>query len=702
MKLTIGKKLAFCFFILGLLVFISGIVGIYVLNRVSRSADTVAKEKAPVRYAVSQAELAVDKAEKEIADYGHSHSDLAEKEMKLMARIDEFEMWIAMLELGTSSETFKKSAFFKTYQKLGLTINVPKSSPELTASVKQSAKDGLAFRQGCLEIMDAHKEYLKYAFISNGKSWDLPSYLLFLRHYLTEWFNSLESVVVSVTRFEKNTDLSKGPFREWINNYKIEDDGLNKLMEKVDKYHRKLLDYAVKINEEKEFEKKEKLLKRNTGNFARIKKGFEQIDEYVEPIYQELNQIKEQKLDTLNRAAVNMNKALEVLVKAADKEMETALKNAEASRNRGSVILIVLTAAAVLAALVLGLHISRYLSSSITAIAGITRQIAAGDLRNKVKISSSDELGELAEDTNIMTDNLKKMIGRITEFSRQLSNESSDLTKLSVSMSDSAKDMTVKSESVAAAAEQMSSNMTSVSSSSEVAANNINTVSIATDGINSSITEIAQNAEKGNSITGEAVERADSATKRVNELGSAAREISKVTEVISEISEQTNLLALNATIEAARAGEAGKGFAVVASEIKQLALQTANATNDIKVRIESIQSSTSETVREIEGVAQVIQTVNEIVGTIAAAVEEQSATTREIAENMVQASGGLQDMSDNIYQSTSVANEIANDIADVNKSSNEVLMESKQVSRSSSGLKTLSENLSELISKFKL
>lgn len=152
------------------------------------------------------------------------------------------------------------------------------------------------------------------------------------------------------------------------------------------------------------------------------------------------------------------------------------------------------------------------------------------------------------------------------------------------------------------------------------------------------INEIAQNTEKANTITGEAVSEAKGASDNVDELGSAAQEISKVTETVTEISEQTNLLALNATIEAARAGDAGKGFAVVANEIKELARQTAEATQDIKRRIEGIQDSTSGTVTKIQQISKVINDVNDIVSTIASSVEEQSVTTKEIATNVAQAS----------------------------------------------------------------
>ncbi|MCF6246657.1 MAG: methyl-accepting chemotaxis protein [Desulfobacula sp.] len=702
MKLTIGKKLTLSFLLLALLVLLSGIVGIIILNKVSNSADTVAKEKVPIQYSVMKANLAVEGIQKAIGDYIHSSSGFAQKEKILISKLDEFDMWITMLEFGSSSEIFQKSDSAKVYKTLKLSIDVPKSSRELLKTITQVKKESVGFRKSVTDLVTAHNEYLNYSVEADGKKYDLPTYILLLQQYQTAWFNSLESVVVSVTRFEKNTDTSKGPVRTWINTYKLDDEGFNKLFKKLDKYHKKLLESAIKINNEKEFKGKDKLLKRNRGNLARVNKYFEKITEYITPPFQKLSITKAEKSSEVTESGKKIVLELEKLVKSAEKEMTASMKNAAASKSNGVIVLIVLTIAAVLVAVVLGIYMSRYMTNSITALADATKLIAQGQLTSTVDISSNDELGDLASDTNAMTDNLRDIISQITKYSDKLTTSSSDLTRLAISMSDGAKSVTQKSESVAAAAEEMSSNMNSVAATSEQATTNINTVSIATDEINSSISEIAKNSETGSSITREAVQKAQSATQSVNELGVAAKEISKVTEVISEISEQTNLLALNATIEAARAGEAGKGFAVVASEIKQLALQTAGATNDIKKRIDTIQNSTSDTVLEIEGVAKIIENINDIVGTIAAAVEEQSATTKEISENMGQASSGLQEVSENVAQSSSVASEIAKDISDVNTSSTDVLKDCDLVNNNSEELKKLADDLQELISQFKL
>ncbi len=313
-----------------------------------------------------------------------------------------------------------------------------------------------------------------------------------------------------------------------------------------------------------------------------------------------------------------------------------------------------------------------------------------------------DELDKLAAWINTFVTRIASIIKDISKDSEMLNNSSADLSSLSAQMSGGAENMAGKSNTVAVASEEMSSNMNSVAAAMEEAATNVGMVATAAEEITSNINEIAQNTEKASNITGEAVIQTQSASNKVDELGNAANEIGRVVETITEISEQVNLLALNATIEAARAGEAGKGFAVVANEIKDLAKQTAEATMEIKGKIGAIQGSTDATVTEIDQISKIINEVNEIVTTIATAVEEQSLTTKEIAGNVAQASQGIQEVNKNVAQSSTVSAEIANDISGVNQSAGEMSNSSAQVNLSAEELTKMGAKLNKMVGKFKV
>ena len=325
-----------------------------------------------------------------------------------------------------------------------------------------------------------------------------------------------------------------------------------------------------------------------------------------------------------------------------------------------------------------------------------------GDLTRRLEVDTKDEVGEMAHWFNVFMGNLQEIVRQVVDNAKRIGDAAVGLAGISDQMNNGAEQTSGKANGVAAAAEQMNANMASVAAAMEEATTNINMIASATEEMTATIAEIAQNSEKGNTIVGRAVSQAQVVSTKVAELGRAAQEIGKVTEAITEISEQTNLLALNATIEAARAGEAGKGFAVVANEIKELAKQTAQATEEIKSQIAGIQGTTEETVTEITEISKVINDVSDIVTTIVTAVEEQSVTTQEISGSVSQASRGVEEVNHNVAQGSGVSGEIAQDIADVNQSANEISTSSGQVKLSADELAGLAKTLNQLVGRFKI
>ncbi len=325
-----------------------------------------------------------------------------------------------------------------------------------------------------------------------------------------------------------------------------------------------------------------------------------------------------------------------------------------------------------------------------------------GDLTKRIEIKTKDEIAELAGWFNTFLAKLQDIIGSIARSTTSVENESNSLSQISSSLASNASETTALSESVASAAEEMSANMNSVAAAMEQSTTNASMVASAAEEMTATVNEIASNVERAHTISEAAVVQAESTSKKMQELGALADAISKVTETITEISEQTNLLALNATIEAARAGEAGKGFAVVANEIKELAKQTAEATLDIKKQIDDVQTTTGSTVADIQGITNVINSVNEIISTISTAVGEQSAATEEIASNINQAASGLTEVNENISQVTVVAGSISEDISKVNNAATGISNNSGKVDKTSTELYRLSSQLKEIVSKFKI
>lgn len=352
----------------------------------------------------------------------------------------------------------------------------------------------------------------------------------------------------------------------------------------------------------------------------------------------------------------------------------------------------------------LALWISSNLTRPIITATGMLKEIAQGegDLTRTLTVSTNDEIGDLARWFNLFIENMRRIITDISKTTTLVNQSSDSLLQIAGDLSTNAKETSNKSNTVSAAAEETGTSIKLVANSVQEATSSINIVAAAAEEMSATINEIAKNSESARSISENAVTKAGSASRKMNALGDAARDISKVTEVINEISEQTNLLALNATIEAARAGEAGKGFAVVANEIKELARQTAGATQDIRTRIEGIQKTTEESVTEIDVVTKVISEIDSIISTIAAAIVEQTAATKEIAGNVSQAFHELDTVSRNVVQGAEVVQMIAKDISMVNAASVKMSSDSLVVNGSSVGLKKLADELNKIVNLFKV
>jgi methyl-accepting chemotaxis protein len=320
-----------------------------------------------------------------------------------------------------------------------------------------------------------------------------------------------------------------------------------------------------------------------------------------------------------------------------------------------------LVVAGIVLLVVWGLALVRSVSKALTRMISMVRDLAEGegDLTKRLKITSHDELGTLSCWFNTFLDKVHRTVSEVAKTAEEVAGAS-------VKLNTTSHDITVNSEETSAQADI-------VSRAAETVSHNLQTVATGAEEMGASINEIAKHAAEAAKVATSAVTVAETTTVTVSKLGDSSIEIGEVVKVITLIAQQTNLLALNATIEAARAGEAGKGFAVVANEVKELAKQTAKATEDISQKIQAIQADTKAAVDAIGMISGVIHQVNDISTTIATAVEEQNATTNEMSRNVTGAAQGSEEITSNIAAVAKAAQETTREATDTQKASEQLV-----------------------------
>ncbi|GAA0797059.1 methyl-accepting chemotaxis protein [Spirilliplanes yamanashiensis] len=360
-------------------------------------------------------------------------------------------------------------------------------------------------------------------------------------------------------------------------------------------------------------------------------------------------------------------------------ELETAqataaAQNSESTYQGARTTLLVVLVVGLILAVVAGVYVARSISRPLSRLVDVLNRVEQGDLTATADIDSRDEVGRLATTLNSSNRAVAELVRRIGGNADGLSAAAQQLDATSLT--------------IAAAAEQTAAQATAVSSASDQVSHHVQTVAAGSEEMGASIREIAQNASQAAEVANGAVATAAGTTATVAKLGDSSQQIGEVVKVITSIAEQTNLLALNATIEAARAGEAGKGFAVVASEVKELAQETARATQDIYQRVAAIQSDTGLATSAIGEIAAVIERINEYQMTISSAVEQQAATTNEMGRSVAEAA--------------SSSSEIASNITGVAQAASETTQGVTQAQQASAELARMSGELQTLVGRFRV
>jgi methyl-accepting chemotaxis protein len=326
---------------------------------------------------------------------------------------------------------------------------------------------------------------------------------------------------------------------------------------------------------------------------------------------------------------------------SAQARKQALVQQQSAAQTRATQLLWAAGLGALCLAALLAATVTRGLSRPLERVRRVADALAAGDLTVSSGLRTRDEVGRTAAALDAAQESLRQVMTTVVASADAVAASSEELSASSAQISASAEETSAQSGVVAGAADEVS--------------RSVQTVAAGAEQMGASIREIASSAAEASEVADKAVAAAASTTATVAKLGDSSAEIGNVVKVITSIAEQTNLLALNATIEAARAGEAGKGFAVVANEVKELAQETAKATEDIARRVQAIQGDTTAAVTAIGEISAIVAQISDRQTTIASAVEEQTATTQEMSRSVAEAAGGTGQIATNITSVSTAA-----------------------------------------------